>query len=218
MLMMNPEPIVRDNIEIGRFTYFPEDFEFKTWIPGEKVIIGSFCSIGNHVFICTGGNHRSDIASTYPFDFFFLGRPKPNRCYQGTHTTTIGNDVWLGRRSTVMGGAKIGHGAVVAANSVVFSDIPPYGIAAGNPAQVIRYRFSRPIIDRMLSIAWWDWPETKLRANVEWFYRPISEFVEYFSSQRDASDVHSPHARGPHRSLAAPIENPVLDPTRHAAS
>jgi len=214
--MMSREPIVKDQIEIGRFTYFPEDFQYKAWVPGEKIVIGSFCSIGNRVFICTGGNHRTDIPSTYPFDFFFLGRPKPNRSYQGTRTTTLGNDVWLGCGSTILGGANIGHGAVVAAHAVVFSDVPPYGIVAGNPAKTVRYRFSRPIIERMLKIAWWDWPEAKLQANVEWFYRPINEFVEQFDPQGNGHG-HMQHGGGPHPHFAAANASQLSDPNRHAA-
>jgi virginiamycin A acetyltransferase len=72
--------------------------------------------------------------------------------------TVLGHDVWLGYGVTVMAGVNIGHGAIVAARSVVSSDVPPYAIAAGNPARVVRMRFSPEQIEWLLAIAWWDWP------------------------------------------------------------
>ena len=72
--------------------------------------------------------------------------------------TVVGNDVWLGHRVLVMPGVTIGHGAIVAAASVVVSDIPPYAIAGGNPAHVIRRRYDDEDVERLLHAAWWDWP------------------------------------------------------------
>jgi acyl-[acyl carrier protein]--UDP-N-acetylglucosamine O-acyltransferase len=108
------------------------------------------------------------------------------RTYRSSRNTTIGNDVWIGFRSTVLGGALIGDGAVVAAGSVVFSDVPPFAVVAGNPAQVLRYRFSRKFIERMQRIAWWKWPDEQVRENLEWFYKPIAEFVERFDAGASA--------------------------------
>jgi virginiamycin A acetyltransferase len=72
--------------------------------------------------------------------------------------TVVGSDVWLGYRALVMPGVSIGHGAVVAAGSVVVGDVPPYAIAGGNPARVIRVRYSDEDVARLLRVAWWDWP------------------------------------------------------------
>ncbi len=57
-----------------------------------------------------------------------------------------------------MPGVSIGHGAVVAAGSVVVGDIPPYAIAGGNPARVIRVRYAEEEVASLLRSAWWDWP------------------------------------------------------------
>jgi acetyltransferase-like isoleucine patch superfamily enzyme len=168
-------------VEIGHRTYYsPEDVRFLTWVPGEKIIIGKYCSIAAGVTICAGGGHRTDTVSTYPFDNFFLGRENPTRTYKTTRDTVIGNDVWIGHGAHIGGGVRVGHGAVIASWAVVFSDVPDYAVVAGNPAQLVRYRFSRPVVRRLLRIAWWDWPEDTVRENVEWFYRPIGEFVERF--------------------------------------
>ncbi|MEU6740683.1 hypothetical protein ABZ913_16000, partial [Streptosporangium sandarakinum] len=61
-------------------------------------------------------------------------------------------------RSTVMPGVRIGHGAIIASGSVVVDDVPDYGIAGGNPARLIRRRHGDADIDRLLALAWWDWP------------------------------------------------------------
>jgi acetyltransferase-like isoleucine patch superfamily enzyme len=165
-------PISTHNAHIGRCTIFSPDLVLRTWIPGEKIIIGKYCSIADRVTICTGGMHRTELAALFAFDFA--------RAYRGTKNTTIGNDVWIGSGALIMGGASVGDGAVVASGSVVFSDVPPFAIVAGNPAAVVRYRFSQPIVQRLLRIAWWHWPNVKLFANVEWFFQPITEFVEHF--------------------------------------
>ena len=69
--------------------------------------------------------------------------------------TVVGNDVWLGYEALVLPGVKIGHGAVVAAASVVASDVPPYAVVAGNPARTVRRRFDEDGVERLLHAAWW---------------------------------------------------------------
>lgn len=89
----------------------------------------------------------------------------------------IGNDVWIGRGATVLPGVSIGHGAVVGADAVVTRDVPPYAIVAGNPARVIRFRFSEATIPRMLEIRWWDWNDEKIKMEVDALTGPIDAFV-----------------------------------------
>lgn len=81
--------------------------------------------------------------------------------------TEIGNDVWIGFKSVIMPGISIGDGAVVGARSVVTRDIPPFSIVAGNPANVVRMRFSPEIINELLKIRWWDWSIDKITANLK---------------------------------------------------
>ena len=61
---------------------------------------------------------------------------------------------------------QIGHGAIVAARSVVAADVPPYAVAAGNPARVVRERFPPDVVVALLEIAWWDWPVEKVARNL----------------------------------------------------
>ena len=77
----------------------------------------------------------------------------------------VGNDVWIGANTIIMSGVKIGDGAVIANNSHVVKDIEPYTIVGGNPAKVIRKRFSDEVINKLLDIKWWDWSIEKITEN-----------------------------------------------------
>ena len=92
----------------------------------------------------------------------------------------IGNDVWIGHNVIILPGVTIHDGAVCAAGAVVTHDVPPYTIVGGVPAKPIRKRFSDDIIEQLLKIRWWDWPEEKIRENIEYFYQP-EIFVGKFS-------------------------------------
>lgn len=171
---------IGDRVQVGRYTYFDGNVRLVTWVPGEKIVFGNFCSVADGAMICVGGNHGTELVSTYPFDNFILGKPNPTRTYRTTRDTVIGNDVWIASRACVLGGTQVGNGAVLSTGSVVFGDVPPYAIMAGNPAQIVRYRFSKVTVERLQRLKWWDWPNDKIQANVEWFYRPIQEFIDHF--------------------------------------
>ncbi len=164
-------PLVQaPNIEVGAYSYYdhPEralDFERDAVLYGfgpERLVIGKFCAIAAGVrFLMGGANHADRGPSTYPFGIF--GAPwdhtmdivmsAPSR-----GDTVIGHDVWLGYEALVLPGVSIGHGAVVAAASVVSSDVPPYAVVAGNPARIVRRRYDDRDVERLLNAAWWDWP------------------------------------------------------------
>jgi len=111
--------------------------------PDEKVVIGNYCSIGPDCVFMTGGEHRYDGLSTYPF------RVKLGLCNNESITRgpiVLEDDVWLGLGVTVMSGVTIGRGAVVAAGALVTKDVPPYAIVGGVPAKVIKYRFPPEVI------------------------------------------------------------------------
>jgi virginiamycin A acetyltransferase len=168
------------NIIIGDFTYYddPEDSEnfernvlYHYPFIGDKLIIGKFCALAQGVtFIMNGANHKLWGFSTYPFSLFRNGWEKvthgPNDLsYRGD--TVVGNDVWIGYQALIMPGVKIGDGAIIAARSVVVSDVPAYSIVGGNPASVIKLRFSAEVVESLLSIAWWNWPIDRITKNLE---------------------------------------------------
>lgn len=147
-----------------RYTYGLENIKVKDWGEGADVKVGSFCSIADNVTIFIGGNHRTDWVTTYPFGHInqnvFPWHGKGHPATKGD--VVIGNDVWIGSGSTILSGIKIGDGAVIAANSVVVKDIPAYAIAGGNPAKVLKMRFSRKQIDKLLQNPWWELPDSRI--------------------------------------------------------
>ena len=92
----------------------------------------------------------------------------------------IQNDVWIGHNVTIMAGVKIGNGTIIAANSHVVKDTPPYSIVGGNPAKVLKYRFSESQVDELLDIAWWDWSDRVLVKRKPDFALPIQSFIDKY--------------------------------------
>ena len=79
----------------------------------------------------------------------------------------IGNDVWIGYEAVILSGVTIGDGAIIGTHAVVTKDVPPYTIVGGVPAKPIRKRFNDKTIARLLELKWWDWPEERIKANLE---------------------------------------------------
>ena len=137
---------------------------------GDKLIIGKFCAIAKGIeFVMNGANHRMNSVTTYPFNIMGGGWEQfapglKDLPFKGD--TIIGNDVWIGQNVTVMPGVCIGDGAIIAANSVVTKDIPPYSIAGGNPCRIIRKRFDEDLIIYLLELKWWDWEADKIFRNM----------------------------------------------------
>ena len=155
-------------IEIGRYSSIngPNTDIFAKI---NKVVIGSFSSIARNATF-QEYNHKMERITTS-----LIGKNVFNLDMETDIVSkggiSIGSDVWIGNRVTILSGASIGHGAVVAANSLVNSNIPPYAVAAGSPAKVIKYRFTDEIIVRLLDIKWWDWPIEKIIKNKNLFLK-----------------------------------------------
>jgi acetyltransferase-like isoleucine patch superfamily enzyme len=117
---------------------------------GKDVHIEANCEIGNYCLIA----NRVAIVGRNDHDFRAVGVPvryAPWIGHQedaGRSIVRIGDDVWIGFGAIVLTGASIGKGCVVAAGSVVVSEIPPYSIVAGVPAKVIGSRFDNASIER----------------------------------------------------------------------
>lgn len=137
---------------------------------GDKLIIGKFCTIASDVkFIMNGANHLTISLTTYPFAIFGSGweNAMENRTYPQKGDINIGNDVWIGYNATIMAGVRIGDGAVIATNSTIIKDVEPYSIVGGNPAKEIKKRFSVEVIEKLLSLKWWNWDIEKITKNIQ---------------------------------------------------
>ena len=144
VVFLKPVLAGAEKIEVGDYTYYddpgaPTAFEQNNVLYGygpERLVIGRYCALAEGVrFVMPGANHPMLGPSTFPFGIFGgdwgdtmdVVMSAPSR-----GDTVVGNDVWLGYRTLVMPGVKIGDGAIVAAGSVVAADVPPYAIAGGN--------------------------------------------------------------------------------------
>lgn len=94
--------------------------------------------------------------------------------------TTVGHDTWIGHAAIIQAGVTVGNGAIIGSGAVVTKDIPPYAIAVGVPAQVIRYRFDAEIIAELEKINWWDWTYEQIKERLDDFRLPIEEFVSRY--------------------------------------
>ncbi|EFO33189.1 chloramphenicol O-acetyltransferase [Roseibium sp. TrichSKD4] len=174
--------ISRANIEVGDYTYYndlidPTAFEdqnvrYHFDFIGDKLVIGKFCALAQGTtFIMSGANHAMTGFSTYPFHIFGeTWREGFDERIIFDHIrgdTVVGNDVWFGTNSTILPGVEIGCGAIIGANAMASKNVPPYAVVVGNPGKVVRLRFEQHTIDRLLEIAWWDWPTEKITQNLD---------------------------------------------------
>lgn len=156
-----------------RLAYFvaKHGFEIGDYSVGDPTIrlynasrlkIGKYSSIALGATFIIGGNHATETVTTS-----FLDRmkgPGPAE-YPYTHgDIVIGSDVWVAANALILSGVTIGDGAVVGAGSVVVVDVPPYSVAAGNPARVLRKRFPDETIAALLEVRWWDLNRREINA------------------------------------------------------
>lgn len=146
------------NVEISRYSYLG----FNCFAVNTK--IGAFCSIADRV--CIGGaQHPMQYVSTSPVfheGHNAMGKNFSSHPIEDTPLTIIGDDVWIGMNANIRAGIRIGTGAVVGTGSVVTKDIGPYEVWAGNPARLIRKRFTEEICQRLLASKWWETDEHTL--------------------------------------------------------
>ncbi|TFV67910.1 UNVERIFIED_ORG: glycosyltransferase [Bacillus sp. AZ43] len=170
----------------------------ETYSPQNSVELGAYCSVadevrllvpGSRLFDETGeefqlslrGMHRPETATTFPIGILVPDEPF-DELPPGTtgERQVIGDDVWIGYGATVLGNVTVGTGSIVGARALVTADVPPYSVVAGVPARVIRKRFEDDAVERLLRIAWWDWPQAVVEGAYQWFRRPVTEFLDHY--------------------------------------
>ena len=174
--------VVAVNSYIGEGTYINDSSQ----IYGCK--IGRYCSIADNVCTVLGQHPVDKFTSMFPAFYydttsqisfsFHKGKSlySCKRMPQGesNFNIVIGNDVWIGSHAIILGGVTIGDGAVIAAGAVVTKDVEPYEIVGVVPAKHIKYRFSKEVIDELLSIKWWERSFDDIKSN----YMHINDIVK----------------------------------------
>ncbi len=183
-LPRHPSPYV----SIGRHTYGVRQGTIVGPSVESPVKIGHFCSIAPGVAILCHVGHPTDLPSTFPFRSRLFGRKHSIGASADSVTrgsVSIGDDVWVGQGAIILSGVTIGIGAVIGAGAVVTKNIPPYAIAAGNPAEIIRMRFEDDLIAQLMETAWWELPDSSLLRLEQVLYQPdIKRFVDAVQEER----------------------------------
>jgi virginiamycin A acetyltransferase len=153
-------------------------------VPGGRhsIQIGQFCSIAENITLIVELNHDFQTVTTAASNLIKYKSVRSNSKRKGQ--ILVQNDVWVGHGVTIMSGVTIHNGACIAANAHVVKDVPPYAIVGGNPAKVIKYRFTDEHIADLLNIAWWDWSNSELTKRSADFGLPVEKFIgKYRCSQ-----------------------------------
>lgn len=157
-------------VHIGAHSYANNGLNVDWWGGGARLRVGSYTSIAEDVRFFLSHGHRIDWITSYPFargdDYWLAGRR-----FEGGVVSKgdieVGSDVWIGNGARILSGVRIGHGAVIATGAIVTEDVPPYAFVAGSPARVVRHRFPPDRVEALLRVAWWDWPEERVRRHLD---------------------------------------------------
>ena len=152
----------KNKYNVGKGTY--GDPKIEHWGESTTLKVGNYCSISGGVKILLGGNHRGDWVTTYPFSVFRESAKDIKGHPVSRGDVIIGHDVWIGIGAVILSGVNIGNGSIIGASAVVSRDVPPYSVVAGNPARVVKQRFTEDDITILQSLKWWHWNDAKLDA------------------------------------------------------
>lgn len=160
-----------DVVEVGKGSYGNITVQSLYVTPAEKLVIGNYVSIAPDVTFFLGVNHQLNTATTFPFYSKLIKRSPIDAISNGP--ILVEDEVWIGTGARIFSGVRIGKAAIIAAGAIVTKDVPPYAIVGGNPAKLIRYRFSDDIVRILQPIYFADLPAEWIRQNIELVYKKI---------------------------------------------
>lgn len=167
-------------IKVGKYSYGYQNLN-----RGLLDSVGAFTSIAIGVELVPN-THKMEYCTTSPIlaykMFGFIENDEvDNYAPNYRKSIKIGNDVWIGANSIIFNNVTIGDGAVIAAGSIVRKDVPPYAVVGGVD-KILKYRFSKENIDKLLKIKWWDWDDKEIKKNISFMYN-VDEFIAKFYNE-----------------------------------
>ena len=162
-----------DSVHVGANSYGPLRVIPFSQYDGQ-LYIGAFCSIAGGVTFLLGGEHDYRNVSTYPFKAYYLQEGEA----LSKGDIVIDDDVWIGYGCIILSGVHLARGTVVAAGSVVVSSAEPYSIIGGNPARLIKKRFTDETIGRLMKIDFSTWDEEFIVNNIERLYTHVDTCMD----------------------------------------
>jgi virginiamycin A acetyltransferase len=161
-----------ENVSVGNFCCGVLNIQSMYPRPNKGLVMGNFVSVAPEVLFLLDVNHQTQTFSTFPFHTRLIGPTPLDAGSKGP--IIVGDEVCFGTNAVILSGVTIGKGAIIAAKAVVTSSVPPYAIAGGNPAKIIKYRFSKDIIAVLEPIKLMDIKTEWLRNNIEELYTVIA--------------------------------------------
>lgn len=181
----------------GKHTYGPEPQIMGVQEIARGSKIGRYCSIADNLQFIVKGTHMINWVTTYPFQEIWgidvplyeingiKGRAGDPIVDGLNSPITIGNDVWIASNVKIKQGVTIGDGAILATECFVTKDVPPYAVVGGNPAKIIKYRFTEEQINELLQIRWWNWNDEEVKQAVPLLASSnIDEFITFAKNKK----------------------------------
>jgi len=203
------EPNEVDACKLGTWTELGEHGHYSHMVLGDYSYTGPFCFVQNAVIgkfaniaaaVRIGPtNHPIERPTLHHFTYrrqkYGMDTKDDDEFFarRRARITTVGHDTWIGHGAIVMPGVTIGNGAVVGSGAVVTKDVPPYCIAVGVPAQIIKRRFPEGLAKSLEAIGWWDWPHELLASRMDDFCGSAEEFVALYGQPNSFEKKESTH-------------------------
>ncbi|GIN97130.1 acetyltransferase [Siminovitchia terrae] len=205
-VQLGNEPFIHDhvmlkNVEFGKYNEVGTYNFFENVIFGDYSYTGQFCFIQNAVIgkfsniaamVRIGPtDHPYERPSLHHFTYrkkmFGFSEQDDHDFFEHrvSRKAFIGHDTWIGHGAIIQPDVTIGNGAIIGSGAIVTKDIPPYAIAVGVPAKVIKYRFPPEVIEGLQAIQWWDWPYEKIKEHLDDFHLDIEQFIKKHNGRKE---------------------------------